>query len=137
MCDELQAHGYSSPSATVGQSGFSDITRGIFFSWFGHRARDIVQYEESAHPIRMSDRWLGQLTRSDHVARISDRHESHKECPITQTKKANELSLIGLIHFQQMARPEGFEPPTPKFVAWCSIQLSYGRAEGELCRIEP
>ncbi len=26
-----------------------------------------------------------------------------------------------------MARPEGFEPPTPKFVAWCSIQLSYGR----------
>ena len=27
----------------------------------------------------------------------------------------------------KMARPEGFEPPTPKFVAWCSIQLSYGR----------
>ena len=26
-----------------------------------------------------------------------------------------------------MARPEGFEPPTPKFVVWCSIQLSYGR----------
>lgn len=29
-----------------------------------------------------------------------------------------------------MARPEGFEPPTPKFVAWCSIQLSYGRVAG-------
>ena len=29
--------------------------------------------------------------------------------------------------FFYMARPEGFEPPTPKFVAWCSIQLSYGR----------
>ena len=27
-----------------------------------------------------------------------------------------------------MARPERFELPTPKFVAWCSIQLSYGRA---------
>ena len=26
-----------------------------------------------------------------------------------------------------LARPEGFEPPTPKFVVWCSIQLSYGR----------
>ena len=36
--------------------------------------------------------------------------------------------------FVDMARPEGFEPPTPKFVAWCSIQLSYGRvAEAELC----
>jgi hypothetical protein len=31
-------------------------------------------------------------------------------------------------HPQKMARPEGFEPPTTKFVAWYSIQLSYGRA---------
>jgi hypothetical protein len=27
----------------------------------------------------------------------------------------------------EMARPEGFEPPAPRFVVWCSIQLSYGR----------
>ena len=27
----------------------------------------------------------------------------------------------------QVARPERFELPTTKFVAWCSIQLSYGR----------
>src|SRR5260370_23051788 len=27
----------------------------------------------------------------------------------------------------QLARPDGFEPPTPRFVVWCSIQLSYGR----------
>jgi hypothetical protein len=43
-----------------------------------------------------------------------------------------------------MVRPERFELPTPKFVAWCSIQLSYGRmlrdilcsgvAEAELCQ---
>ncbi len=32
-----------------------------------------------------------------------------------------------------MARPEGFEPPTTKFVAWYSIQLSYGRAQKRNC----
>ena len=37
--------------------------------------------------------------------------------------------------FSKVVRPERFERPTPKFVAWCSIQLSYGRkkAEAELC----
>ncbi len=29
---------------------------------------------------------------------------------------------------EYLARPEGFEPPAPRFVVWCSIQLSYGRA---------
>src|SRR5262249_9186703 len=29
-----------------------------------------------------------------------------------------------------MARPKRFELLTPRFVVWCSIQLSYGRARG-------
>ena len=29
---------------------------------------------------------------------------------------------------RKVARPERFELPTPRFVVWCSIQLSYGRA---------
>jgi hypothetical protein len=37
-------------------------------------------------------------------------------------------ALAQLLNCQEeMARPEGFEPPTPRFVVWCSIQLSYGR----------
>ena len=28
-----------------------------------------------------------------------------------------------------MARPEGFEPPTPAFVAQYSIQMNYGRIQ--------
>ncbi len=27
---------------------------------------------------------------------------------------------------ERMAHPKGFEPLTPRFVVWCSIQLSYG-----------
>jgi hypothetical protein len=33
-----------------------------------------------------------------------------------------------------MARPKGFEPLTPRFVVWCSIQLSYGRLVGNSLR---
>jgi hypothetical protein len=28
-----------------------------------------------------------------------------------------------------LARSEGFEPPTPRFEVWCSIQLSYERRD--------
>jgi hypothetical protein len=39
------------------------------------------------------------------------------------------LALMVLYYVrQEMARPEGFEPPTPRSVVWCSVQLSYGRA---------
>ncbi len=30
-----------------------------------------------------------------------------------------------------MARPAGLEPATPRFEAWCSIQLNYGRVDAE------
>jgi hypothetical protein len=42
--------------------------------------------------------------------------------------------LIAVWHAQKcekclilLARSEGFEPPTPRFEVWCSIQLSYER----------
>ena len=35
---------------------------------------------------------------------------------------------------ESMVRPKGFEPLTPRFVVWCSIQLSYGRNEEEPLR---
>ena len=39
---------------------------------------------------------------------------------------------------KEMARPEGFEPPTPRFVVWCSIQLQArdrdARARRVACR---
>ena len=41
------------------------------------------------------------------------------------------------ILFEKLARPERFELPTPRFVVWCSIQLSYGRlvASGRAGRV--
>jgi hypothetical protein len=39
--------------------------------------------------------------------------------------QAPSIHQKGLLRF--MARPERFELPTPRFEAWCSIQLSYGR----------
>ncbi len=56
--------------------------------------------------------------------------------PICVTLKhppTEKASIFGLSHFSLsacflLARPERFELPTPKFVVWCSIQLSYGRA---------
>src|SRR5216683_794048 len=32
-----------------------------------------------------------------------------------------------LVNTRKLARPRGVEPPTPRSVIWCSIQLSYGR----------
>ena len=45
--------------------------------------------------------------------------------PVKRTnKKADAFASAFLLY---VARPERFELPTTKFVAWCSIQLSYGR----------
>ncbi len=38
----------------------------------------------------------------------------------------NSARVIGPRRWGNLAHPEGLEPPTPKFVVWCSIQLSYG-----------
>ncbi len=43
---------------------------------------------------------------------------------IQQTKRATKLSGAPRL---EIARSEGLEPPTYKFVACCSIQLSYDR----------
>jgi hypothetical protein len=32
--------------------------------------------------------------------------------------------------YSELARPKRFELLTPRFVVWCSIQLSYGRIAG-------
>src|ERR1700679_107006 len=47
---------------------------------------------------------------------------------INSTEKLEQLQGV------EMARPKRFELLTPRFVVWCSIQLSYGRVlRGKSC----
>ena len=56
-------------------------------------------------------------------ARPKDMPEGRIDGPTDAKSQLEELALA------RVARPERFELPTPKFVAWCSIQLSYGRMQ--------
>jgi hypothetical protein len=50
--------------------------------------------------------------------------------------RPNEEPHINPDVMEAMARPKRFELLTPRFVVWCSIQLSYGRVSrgANLCR---
>ena len=65
------------------------------------------------------------------TARAIRRHarrcrRARKGCRNEKTRH-NGASRQRSIVLKKMARPKGFEPLTPRFVVWCSIQLSYGR----------
>ena len=49
--------------------------------------------------------------------------------PQDRKNKGCRSTLCVLHRCSELARPERFELPTTKFVAWYSIQLSYGRVE--------
>jgi len=55
--------------------------------------------------------------------------DSQFPAPARKRKKGRRELLVDPLVSSLVARPERFELPTTKFVAWCSIQLSYGRAE--------
>jgi hypothetical protein len=86
---------------------------------------------------RMRTEWGGH--RRDHLRALAQRIEvDAKEVRITGSKSellrtlvaASSANTAGLWRSQsctEMARPKRFELLTPRFVVWCSIQLSYGR----------
>jgi hypothetical protein len=62
--------------------------------------------------------------RGDHGDRC---HETWLACALKRVPRKTEKPTDNVGFSVCMARPERFELPTTKFVAWCSIQLSYGR----------
>src|SRR5262249_60319919 len=66
----------------------------------------------------------------DHIQQISSNVESSKSVLLRTLVAASVAKNGGFWCVQfctEMARPKRFELLTPRFVVWCSIQLSYGR----------
>ena len=69
-------------------------------------------------PPRRDELWQ-RLAGLDTEATRTREHEHSRSPPHKKTPHQQAFSYV--------ARPERFELPTPRFEAWCSIQLSYGR----------
>ena len=97
-----------------------------------------VPYLRRRHPIStlQSSRKMGRIRESG-AHGDSDHPEMIKTACLKHSRPRNDPGARGqggrkFSGFNEMARPDGFEPPTPTFVALYSIQLSYGRTDMQL-----
>ena len=63
---------------------------------------------------------------------FADRLAYSRESGFRTAKTTIPFNMLGGLNMREceLARPKRFELLTPRFVVWCSIQLSYGRAPG-------
>ena len=103
------------------------LTTSLWFALKGHHTLHDVQ---NLFPTVL---WTGNFTRS-----VQTRDGLHQLPTLVggsvslwdmQNKKPSKFG-----GFCVLARPDGFEPPTPWFVARYSIQLSYGRLVFKTCQ---
>jgi hypothetical protein len=67
------------------------------------------------------------LRRSGDVPKMIGSHDQRP--PVSRALPERRVThVVGMVP-RGLARSEGFEPPTPRFEVWCSIQLSYERTE--------
>ena len=79
----------------------------------------------SRRPYRHANRLPYQVERT--ILGIKKEYSSWG-APKIRDKLVREFPMIKPPAVMGLVRREGFEPPTPRFEAWCSIQLSYRRA---------
>ena len=107
--------------------GNRSVGFGIIAAFGGVAAGIIRRY--AAHPSR------GPLTRYARCALSrpagSARTGGFESDPQSHQKEKG-VGRFASHPFFFMARLQGFEPRTPKFVAWCSIQLSYSRGRARI-----
>jgi hypothetical protein len=82
--------------------------------------------QAQAAPEGSRPRWRSDVEPSGSLSRTSDSMKPSTR-PAHAFRGRTTLRGCSRLH-TQMARPKGFEPLTPRFVVWCSIQLSYGRS---------
>ncbi len=70
---------------------------------------------------------IGEVTAGEREIWISGSKAVLARCA---SRAAGRSPVSDFLDCSGMARPKGFEPLTPRFVVWCSIQLSYGRLPG-------
>ena len=89
--------------------------------------------------IREHDRPVFQKAGEDQDSRMHFRVMKAVAGKGHQAGRIGGLLKLGIVEWKRsvetirqnteaVARPEGFEPPTPRSVVWCSVQLSYGRS---------
>ena len=109
------------------------IKRGVFAaqnspsSAIGPRpSGEEIENALALHLLRESMKSFRQLNRGKPVVKPpAPTHKvepTRKHCRNAATTRKKDYKFLG-----KMARPKRFELLTPRFVVWCSIQLSYGR----------
>jgi hypothetical protein len=132
---ERLAHRFNLP----GRVGFGTELPPLSQTWVRHwvRGKTSRQKRVSSQRVRISVRCLSchQLSIGLAGCRGFARFQQYS----SQTFSAHlwwrgdkkETKILSLRRSaRKLARPERFERPTPRFVVWCSIQLSYGRVAG-------
>ncbi len=81
-----------------------------------------------ANPWKLWESGQSHLRRMVLRLAFAERISYHREKGFSNPKKAIPFNMLGGIEMGkcEMAHPGRFELPTPRFVVWCSIQLSYG-----------
>jgi site-specific DNA recombinase len=81
-----------------------------------------------ANPWKLWESGQSHLRRMVLRLAFAERMSYHREKGFSNPKKAIPFNMLGGIEMGkcEMAHPGRFELPTPRFVVWCSIQLSYG-----------
>ena len=106
----------------LGELGVADVSRDVRVDRFDLRApgAELVGVERTrpqgpALALELRARLIGHVVAKPQVDRVTRDHVASSGGPISEAAAVTIENLEGGCHAR-----EGFEPPTPRFEAWCS-----------------